>query len=92
MLIALVSTMSEAHDARYIKDADFVRTIPIPTLDVGTTDFDLTREKSEALYQSGRRAAEQFFDKWDFNKYVKEYRSDKSRGERGVRLRSEGPG
>jgi len=58
LLGALFSTMMEAHDARYIKDEHFVRTIPIPTLNVGTTEFDISREKSEALYRSGRQAAE----------------------------------
>lgn len=86
LLTALFSTMSEAHDARYIKDADFVRTIPIPTLDVRTTDFDLSREKSEKLYQSGRKAAEKFFDTWDFTKYVAEYRRGKPSLHRSSRL------
>ena len=31
-LKAMFKTMMEAHDARYIKDSDFARTIPIPTL------------------------------------------------------------
>lgn len=88
LLIALFSTMSEAHDARYLKDADFVRTIPIPTLDVRTTDFDLKPEKSEALYESGRQAAERFFTTWDFTKYVNKYRSSKPCEERGPHLRS----
>ena len=78
LLTALFSTMSEAHDARYIKDADFVRTVPIPTLDVKTTEFDLSQEKSEALYQSGRQAAEKFFDTWDFAKYVNKYREGRA--------------
>jgi len=88
MLTALFSTMSEAHDARYIKDADFVRTIGIPTLDVGTTEFDLSPQKSEALYQSGRKAAEEFFTTWNFTEYVDKYRISKPRPGRGLRLRS----
>lgn len=75
LLSALFSTMLEAHDARYIKEADFVRTILIPTLDVKATDFDISREKSQALFQSGRQAAEVFFEAWDFEDYVKKYRS-----------------
>lgn len=74
LFAAMFSTMMEAHDARYIKDGDFVRTIPIPTLGVRTTEFDLSREKSEALYQSGREAAEKFYKKWSFEKYVEDYR------------------
>lgn len=87
LLAALFSTMMEAHDARYIEDAQFVRTIPIPTLGVGTTEFDISREKSEALYQSGREAAEKFFATWNFADYVDKYRRGKSRLERGIRLR-----
>ena len=86
LLIALSSTMSEAHDARYIKDTEFVRTIPIPTLDVRTTDFDLKPEKSEALYQSGRQAAQKFFTTWNFDEYVDKYRRGKPRLERSLRL------
>ncbi len=74
LLAALFSTMMKAHDARYIKDEHYVRTIPIPTLDVGTTEFDISREKSEALYYSGREAAEKFFATWDFAEYVNKYR------------------
>jgi len=88
LLTALFSTMMEAHDARYIKDEQFIRTIPIPTLGVGTTEFDISGEKSEALYQSGREAAEAFFNTWDFAKYVDKYRRGKPRIDRGLRLKS----
>jgi NTE family protein len=89
LLTALFSTMMEAHDARYIKDEQFVRTIPIPTLGVGTTEFDISKEKSEALYQSGREAAKAFFDTWDFAKYVAKYRGEKPQINRRLRLKSE---
>ncbi len=89
LLAALISTMAEAHDARYIEDAQFVRTIPIPTLGVGTTEFDITKEKSEALYQSGKQAAEKFFENWDFGQYVNKYRQGKPPPSRGVRVRLE---
>ena len=88
LITALFSTMMEAHDARYIKDEQFIRTIPIPTLGVGTTEFDISLEKSEALYQSGTKAAERFFDAWNFTKYVEKYRRGKPRQERSPRLRS----
>ena len=87
-LTALISTMTEAHDARYIEDGAFVRTIPIPTLGVQTTEFDLSREKSDALNQSGRQPAEEFFATWDFNKYKAEYRQSQQKAGRGRRLRS----
>jgi NTE family protein len=89
LISALISTMTQAHDARYIEDMDFVRTIAIPTLGVGTTDFDISREKSEALYESGRSAAEKFFDTWNFDKYVEGYRRGKARSGRSEQVRSE---
>lgn len=75
LLGALFSTMMEAHDTRYIKDAHFARTIPIPTLGVGTIEFDISLERRQALYESGYAAARRFFEKWDFDAYVKEHRS-----------------
>lgn len=74
LFAALFNTMMDAHDARYIEDADFVRTIPIPTLGVRTTEFDLSYKRSENLYESGRKAAETFFQHWDFEKYKANYR------------------
>ena len=54
---ALASTMMAAHDRLYLEKATFVRTIPIPTVGVGTTEFDITPERVRAIYESGRRAA-----------------------------------
>ena len=56
----LVETMLEAHDRFYLEEADFRRTIAIDALGVGTTEFDLPKERAMALYDSGRAAAEGF--------------------------------
>jgi NTE family protein len=77
--------MMEAHDARYVDDKDFVRTIPIPTLGVQTTQFTLSRERSEALYWSGANAASEFFQRWDFEEYKAKYHS-KEPSERRYRV------
>ena len=74
LLTALFATMMEAHDARYIRDHNFVRTVPVPTVGVGTTEFDLSRDKSEALYHAGYDAAQEFFARWDFEAYKVKYR------------------
>ena len=71
---ALVGTMLEAHDRLYLEQADFVRTIPVPTLGVRTTEFDLPPPRAAALYEAGRRAAEDFLDSWDFELYVAAFR------------------
>ena len=74
-LKSLVQTMMEAHDRFYIERADYARTIPIPTLGVNSTDFDLSRDRALALYDSGRAAAEDLLKTWDFASYVAAYRS-----------------
>jgi NTE family protein len=71
----LVSTMLEAHDRMYLENDVFVRTIPIPTLGVRTTEFDLSPERADDLYESGREAAEEFLAGWDFNAYKAKFRS-----------------
>jgi NTE family protein len=72
---ALAQTMMEAHDRLYVESADYARTIPIPTLGVGTTAFDLSPERKLALYDSGRWAAQEFLKTWDFDAYIAAYRS-----------------
>ncbi|BCG60109.1 patatin-like phospholipase family protein [Paenibacillus sp. URB8-2] len=64
MLQALVGTMLSAHDERYIEQEKVVRTVKIPTLGIGTVQFELTSEQSIALYDSGYRAGKEFFQKW----------------------------
>ena len=74
-LAALFFTAMEAHDAYYLSNDKFVRTITIDSLNVGSTDFNLTPAQKEALYQSGVNAAKTFLDHWDFQKYIALYRS-----------------
>jgi len=73
-LEAMFKTMMEAHDARHIQEASFVRTIAVPTFGIGTTDFDLSPVERRRLYQGGREAAKKFFAQWDFTTYIKAYR------------------
>ena len=79
---ALAQTMMEAHDRLYVEQANYARTIPIPTLGVGTTEFDLSPERALALFDSGRWAAEKFLDKWDFDAYIAEFRTGKEHSRR----------
>ncbi len=59
--MAMVLTMMEAHDRRSMEENNSVRTISIPTVGVQTTDFELTRERSDALYTSGLQAGRNIF-------------------------------
>jgi len=74
---AMAQTMMEAHDRMYVQQAQWARTIGIPTLGVGTTEFDITRERALALYESGRSATEKFLETWDFDAYVQVFRTGK---------------
>jgi NTE family protein len=71
---ALVTTMLESHDKQHVEEADFLRTIAIPTVGVRTTEFTLTAEKRTRLYQSGRAAAEEFLRTWDEAEYNRRMR------------------
>ncbi len=79
---AMAGTIMEAHDRLYVAPADFARTIPIPTLGVAATAFDITYDQKAALYQAGRDAAARFLETWDFDAYVAAFRSGKQHGRR----------
>jgi NTE family protein len=79
---SLAQTMMEAHDRMYVEQSSFARTIPIPTLGVGTTEFDITPNRALALYESGRQAAEKFLETWDFEAYIDEFRTGKEHSRR----------
>jgi NTE family protein len=82
LLSGMVHTMLEAHDRLYVEQAQYARTIPIPTLGVGTTEFGIPPERALALYESGRRAAEEFLATWDFDAYVAAFRTGARRSRR----------
>lgn len=56
MLQAMVSTMLSAHDEKYIENDKYVRTVTIPTLGIGTTQFNITKMQSDELYAAGLKA------------------------------------
>jgi NTE family protein len=66
--------MMEAHDRLYIEQAEFARTIPIPTLGVHTTQFDIDPDTKSKLFQSGYGAAGEFLRTWDFEAYKRAFR------------------
>src|SRR5919106_2510137 len=87
-LKSLASTMMAAHDRLYLENATFARTIPIPTLGVGTTEFDIRPDRVKALYDSGFQAASKFLDGWDFDSYIEEFRRGAEPAGRRELLRS----
>ncbi|MDQ3067148.1 MAG: patatin-like phospholipase family protein [Actinomycetota bacterium] len=89
---ALAQTMMEAHDRLYVEQANYARTIPIPTMGVGTTEFDLSPERALALYDSGRWGAEKFLDAWNFDAYIAEFRNGKEHSRRAALAEKMGAG
>jgi NTE family protein len=79
---AMAMTMMAAHDRLYVEQATFARTIPIPTLGVGTTEFDISPARVAALHASGSRATEEFLARWDFEAYIQEYRRGRDHSRR----------
>jgi NTE family protein len=77
-LKSLAQTMMQAHDRMYVEEANWARTIGIPTLGVGTTEFGLPHDRALELYESGRAAAQKFLDRWSFEGYLAEFRSGKT--------------
>lgn len=73
--IALIRTMVEGHDRRYINTHDAVRTIFIKDIPYTATQFNLTETQKKELVQKGREAAVDFLINWDFQKYITIYRS-----------------
>ncbi|MDD1779991.1 patatin-like phospholipase family protein [Enterovibrio sp. ZSDZ35] len=70
--VAMIGFMRSAANKRHLHKNDWNRTIFIDSLDVTTTDFDLSREKINALLESGERGVNAYFD-WrdndaEFNK------------------------
>jgi NTE family protein len=74
---SLALTMMAAHDRMYLDQATYARTIAIPTLGVGTTEFEITPDRVKALYDSGHQAATDFIANWDFKAYIEEFRRGK---------------
>lgn len=73
-LEAIVETMLEAHDRFYVEQANYARTIPIPTTGVRTTEFDITPERRQRLFDAGNEAARRFLATWDFAAYKAKFR------------------
>lgn len=58
---ALMAAIMHVQDNQHLHGDDWQRTIYIDTLDVATTDFDLSDEKKSALVQQGIIGAENYF-------------------------------
>ncbi len=81
-LKSIVATCMDVIDNNYVSRGDQERVIWIsPVVGSGdgkrtirSTDFGIRTEESEALFENGCRAAEQFLDKWNFTRWKMQYR------------------
>jgi len=71
----LMTTMIVGHDqAQLAKPWIAARAIEVDTDEVGVVDFGITEVQQQGLYENGRRAAGQFLQTWDWEKYRARFR------------------
>ena len=58
---ALVASLMNVQENQHLHGDDWQRTVYINTLDVGTTDFDLSDRKKQELVEQGIKGAETYF-------------------------------
>src|SRR6187431_3358788 len=74
---AMVGTMTNFHDQMHIDDPSVLaRTMFVDTRHVKATDFDIDEPSQDMLFTNGERGAGKFLSRWDFERYVAEFRSD----------------
>jgi NTE family protein len=72
---ALVATMINAHDRLDLDEpAACARTVFVKTDGIRATDFKLDPGRRLVLFESGRAAAQEFLQHWDFDAYLRQYR------------------
>jgi hypothetical protein len=72
---AMFAAAVSAWDERQVSAASSVRTINIPTFDVLTTDFRLSRANGARLYESGVTSTTSFFAREATQRYLEQFDS-----------------
>jgi NTE family protein len=73
LLKAMFSAATEAWDRQQLSRATSARTVSVPTHQVSTTDFGLTRAQADSLYAWGVNAAHDFFTAPDQQAYLNSF-------------------
>ena len=73
LLKAMFSAATEAWDREQMEQVVSARTVSIPTHEISTTDFGLTRADADALYGWGMHAAHDFFTAPDQQAYLNSF-------------------
>jgi NTE family protein len=67
---AMFEAATGAWDQWQLSEATSARTVSIPTGTIATTDFGLTRDQADGLFESGRRRGEEFFGSEATRRYL----------------------
>ena len=73
LLKAMFSAATEAWDRQQLSHATSARTVSVPTHQISTTDFGLTRAEADSLYAWGVNAAHDFFTAPDQQAYLNSF-------------------
>jgi len=73
LLKAMFSAATEAWDRQQLSHATSARTVSVPTHQIATTDFGLTRAEADSLYAWGVNAAHDFFTAPDQQAYLNSF-------------------
>lgn len=68
---AMLDFLTKSANSTHLKDKDFKRTIRINTLDISSTQFDLSPQQVDALVSEGRKGAKEYFDWRDKDDSIK---------------------
>jgi NTE family protein len=69
--VSVLSSMISSQDQIHLDDPCTIRrTIFVDTGDIGTTEFDLSDQQKDFLYQNGQAATEKFLKDWDFKRFL----------------------
>lgn len=71
----LINNIIDKNHEAYLRSKDAVRTCYIPINYVEVTEFNISKEKCLELFNSGFSSAEKFLDNWNFQEYIKKYRT-----------------
>ncbi|MGA7933775.1 MAG: patatin-like phospholipase family protein [Kovacikia sp.] len=72
ILMGMLSTMQVARDRQHMETHNQGRVFEIGTAGVSTTQFNLTKDNKDALYQEGYQAAKNFLlNRWSWKEHLK---------------------
>lgn len=71
-------TAQSAWDARFVSHSTRVRTVTVKAGDVGTTEFNLSKDRQDALLGRGREAAHDFLETFELAEYMNTFHASPS--------------